>query len=143
MQVVGIRYVVRPDLGFSLTLWRNVVTAEEFLDHLRRMTSDPAWPEAKKRHVSQLSYAQLDASIDDDVVSRAAGLFGQQRHKLWGLRVAIIPDGAFEKAIAFERRIANHGASVIAFNFFHEACRWLGLPSEQVEEAIRALDQDQ
>ncbi len=143
MHIVSIRYVVRADLGFSLTVWRDVVTAEEMLAHMRRMASDPAWPEAQRRHLSLLNAARLDESIDEGILREAANLLGEQRHKLWGLRVAIVPDGAFEKAIAFERLIANFGTTAIAFNIFHEACRWLGLPAEQVEGAILALEQDQ
>jgi len=129
-------YRVEEERGVAFVLWDGVVTADEWLTHVRRLVVDPQWPPAL--HLSDLRSAQIAPSIDEAVMREAVDLFG--RHdKFAGLRAAIVAGDAFQKARIFEDMVAHHWGLVFTFNSLGPACGWLGIDHEYAEQALESL----
>ena len=136
---MSIAYRIDIERRLALTRWSGPVTAEEFLAHVRKLSSDPGWPPAPDgRQLCDLRFAALDASIDGDVIAKAASLYG--RHPgIDTLRVAIVADAAFRKAAKFDELYAREGGKSIVFNALGTACAWLGLSAADVEKELAKL----
>src|SRR5262245_39803671 len=130
---MSIVYRIDQEKGYTIVLWEGVVTADEFLTHVRRLSSDAAWPPPGRLHLSDLHTASLDASMDAAILQAAADLYGQHPAKIARLKVAIVADSAFWHAVEFERIIAQYGAVAIVFNALPTACTWLDLDASDVE----------
>jgi hypothetical protein len=137
--MVSIVYRIDKAKGYTLVLWDGVVTASEFLTHVRRLSSDADWPPPKRLHLSDLRIASLDASMDEAILQAAADLYGQHLDKIASMKVAIVADNAFWKAIEFERIISQYGASAIVFNTLPTACIWLNLDASEVESRLQQM----
>ena len=123
----------------TLVRWTGPITSEEFLEHVQALCSDPDWPPAPEgRHLCDLRFATLDGSIGEDLLAKAASLYGQQAG-IDTLRVAIVADGAFWKAVKFDQLFSREGGRSIVFNSLETACAWLGLDSSDVEQDLRRL----
>jgi hypothetical protein len=133
---MSIVYRIEEERGVALVLWGGVVTADEWLTHVRRLVADPKWPPAL--HISDLRSAHLDPSIDEAAIQEGADLFGRHE-KFAGLRAAIVAGDAFQKARVFEDMVAHHWGLVFTFNSLDPACRWLGIDPENAEQALESL----
>ena len=78
----------------------------------------------------------MDASIDEAVLKRVAGLFGQHPN-ISSLRAAIVAGGEFVKAGVFERLSLQYPIFVFSFNTLRPACEWLGIDADQAERVLR------
>jgi len=136
---MSIVYRIDKEKGLTVVLWEGVVTADEFLAHVRRLTSDADWPPPKRLHLSHLRFTSLDASMDDVTIEKAAHLYGNHLETGVTMKVAIVASEAFKKAVAFERVLLRYGASVVVFNFLENACTWLGIAAEEIERLLRQL----
>ena len=136
---MGIAYRIDKQLGATLVMWANVVTADAFLAHVQRLCADPEWPPPGRLHLCDLRSVSLDASLDDTVVAQAAALYAGQRQKIENMKVAIVAAEAFERAVVFERVLERAGAHVIVFNFLDTARKWLNLAADDVEPALVQL----
>ena len=136
---MGIAYRIDKGMGATLVVWDDAITANEFLSHVQRLSSDAAWPPAGRLHLSDLRTATLDASLDERIVEQAAEFYGRQQPKIANMKVAIVAGIAFQHAVVFERVLERHGATVIVFNFLDTARKWLNLPSDEVERTFGQL----
>lgn len=62
---MSIVYRIDKGKGFTVVLWDGVVTADAFLAHVRRLSSDADWPPSRRLHLSDLRHTALDASMDE------------------------------------------------------------------------------
>lgn len=136
---LSIVYRIDKKLGATFVVWAGVVGADEFLAHVRRLSSDADWPPPGHLHLSDLRTASLDPSLDDATISEAAVLYARHRHKIEKMKVAIVAGTAFDKAVVFERVLERHGATVIVFNFLDSARKWLNIDAEEVDRALQEL----
>ena len=81
--------VYRIEDGVAFVLWDGLVKADEWLTHVRRLVADPAWPQSRALHLSDLRSADIDESINQAVLTEAAGLFGSH-NRIQQLRAAIV-----------------------------------------------------
>ena len=135
---MSIVYRIEPDPGITYVVWDGIVTADEWLAHLQRMFSDPAWPPAGRLHLTDLRTATVDASIDEAVLEKVAEMFGQHP-AVSNLRAAIVAGGEFLKAGVFERLSLRYPIFVFSFNTLRPACEWLGINADQAERVLRPL----
>ena len=136
---MSIVYRIDKAKGLTVVLWEGVVTADDFLAHVRRLTSDADWSPPKRLHLSHLRFTSLDASMDAAIIEKAAHIFGTHLKQGENMKVAIVAAEAFKKAVAFERVLLRYGASVVVFNFLENACTWLGIEAEEIERLLRHL----
>ncbi|HVM61511.1 MAG TPA: hypothetical protein VMV72_11670 [Verrucomicrobiae bacterium] len=136
---MSIAYRIDKGMGFTLTRWDGVVTASEFLTHVQKLSSDPDWPPARRLHLTDLSTARLDSSMDEATVEKAAHLYGERRNEINGMKVAIVAGDASKQAAVFERVIVQYGATAIVFNHVDAAATWLGLKPDTVQSAMRQV----
>lgn len=135
---MSIVYRIDKDEGVSFALWDGVVTAEVFLAHANQLVSDADWPARRGLHLTDLQTTTLDASIDESILERSADLYG--RHpKISTLKVAIVANEAFKKAVIFERFFLRYQPSVIVFNNLETACTWLGISPDTAAHTLRSL----
>jgi hypothetical protein len=135
---MSIVYRIDQERGIAFVVWNGVVTADEWLAHVRRLLSDADWPPAGRRHLSDLRTATPDASIDEAVMNQAADLFGAHP-MIANLKVAIVAGEAFEKAGMFERFLTRHRPFVFVFNTLNPACGWLGIDVTDAERTLQSL----
>ncbi len=136
---MGIRYYIDQEKGITFVLWDGVVTADEFLAHVRHLSSDVNWPPPERLHISDLRRTSLDPSMDEAIITKAAKMYGEQQDKIANMRVAIVAGDAFDKAVVFERVISRYGASVIVFNVLNTACKWLGIDVTEAKPMLQRL----
>jgi hypothetical protein len=135
---MSIVYSIEEDRGIAFAVWEGLVTAAEWLTHVRHLVADPKWPPSRALHLSDLRSARLDPSIDKAALSEAALLFGSHQ-RIDGLKAAIVAGDAYEQARMFEDLIARHRAIVIAFNSLSPACYWLGVDANHAERTLTSL----
>jgi hypothetical protein len=136
---MSIVYRIDKEKGLTVVLWEGVVTADDFLAHVRRLCSDADWPSPKRLHLSHLRFTSLDASMDAAIIEKAAHIFGTHLKQGENLKVTIVAAEAFKKAVAFERVLLRYGVSVVVFNFLENACTWLGIAAEEIERTLQQL----
>ena len=136
---MSIVYRIDEKLGATLVVWTGVVTADEFLAHVGRLSSDAGWPPPERLHLSDLRVATLDTSLDEATIDEAASLYARHRQKIEKMKVAIVAGTGFEKAVAFERVLERHGATAIVFNFLDSARKWLNIDADETNRAVQEL----
>jgi hypothetical protein len=136
---MAITYRIEKEKGFTLVLWKGVVTAEEFLAHVRRLVSDEDWPPGRRLHLTDLRDTSLDASMDESTIQKAADNYGKYPEKIKGMKVAIVASDAFSKAVVFERIITQYGATAIVFNFLNTARIWLDIDDDDIKRSLQQL----
>ncbi len=136
---MSIVYSIDKEKGITFVRWDGMVTADEFLAHVHRLTSDANWPPEKRLQLSDLRNTSTDSSIDKSTLETAADLFGKQTKKIADMKAAIVAQDEFNKAVAFERYVFKYIPSVIVFNDLHTACMWLGISVEEAEGALQRL----
>jgi hypothetical protein len=136
---MSIMYSIDKEKGITFVLWGGMVTAVEFLAHVRRLTSDANWPPLKRLHLTDMRNISADSSIDRATLEEAAELFGKQTKKIANMKAAIMAQNEFDKAATFERYVFRYIPSVIVFNDLHTACLWLGINPEEAEGTLLQL----
>ncbi|HEX2698378.1 MAG TPA: hypothetical protein VHM28_11780 [Anaerolineales bacterium] len=135
---MSIQYLTDQDQGATFVLWDGVVTADEYLAHVRELLSDPDWPARRFLHLCDLQTTSLDASINEAVLKEAADLYGTHP-MISRLKIAIIAGEAFVQAVAFESMLAQYHATTIVFNSPATAYTWLGVDPGKVTQALQSL----
>jgi hypothetical protein len=136
---VGISYHTEKEKGFTVVLWQGIVTAGEFLAHVRRLLSDEDWPPPRRLHLADLRNTSLDASMNESTIQKAADLYGTHPEKIKNIKAALVAGEAFDKAVVFERIITRYGASAIVFNFSDTARVWLDIDAADLERSFQRL----
>ena len=134
---MSITYRIDRDRGVTFVLWSSVVTGDEFLAHVRRLTAEPGWPPAPgRKQLTDLRALSDHSSIDEAVMREAAAIYAA--HPDFGrLKVAIVAGDTFDKASVFGR--LTYQASVITFNSLNPACAWLGIDPAEATRALQDL----
>ena len=135
---MSIVYRIDQEGGIAFVLWDGVVTADEWLAHVRRVLADAAWPPDGRMHLTDLRTATPDVSIDEAVLKQVADLYGTHP-KIADLRVAIVAGDAFVKAGMFERFVTRHRPFVFVFNTLNPACEWLGIDVSDAQRTLQSL----
>jgi hypothetical protein len=137
-EAMGIAYQFDTRYGVTFTLWDGTVTAGEWLDHIRSMTADPAWP-AGTLWLADTTSVRDVSSIGEAEIERAAEQFCDYREKIQHGKVAIVAHDVFLKARIFERYLSLCGPNVIVFNELGTAARWLGIDPGAAGEVTQRL----
>ncbi len=133
---MSIAYRIDKKLSSLSRRWSGSVTAEEFLVHVQGLCSHPDWPPGPEgRQLCDLRFAALDHSIDGGVIEKAARLYGQHPG-IESLRVAIVTNHAFSKAVKFDELYVLQGGRSIVFNALTTACAWLDLSAPEMEKEL-------
>ena len=132
-----IRYSIEKDLGLTLVRWDGVVTAEEFLAHTHKLSTDPDWPPSKYLHLADLRTAALHESVTEDLLLQIADMYSVHP-KVRNFKVGIVAGEAFDKAMLFQRLVQTY-MSVIVFHSFSTACVWLNISPEKTEQTLDSL----
>jgi hypothetical protein len=132
-----ITYSIDEDLGLTLVHWHGMVTAEEFLAHTHNLSTDTHWPPSKYLHLTDLRTATLHESVNQDILLKIAEMY-RAHPKVRALKVAIVAERDFDKAIVFQRLVQSY-LSVIVFYNFITACVWLGISPEKTSRTLTSL----
>ena len=135
---MGIRYVLRVDLGLALVHWHGNVTLEGWEEHLRRLFADPDLS-ATQKQITDLRFASLDASVGEEGFRRVIAFLGQHRDLLARRVMAVVATENFDLARKFEQMGSALGANIIVFNALEPACLWLGVARSDAEAELRNL----
>jgi len=134
---MSIIYSIDRELGLTLVRWHGIVTAEEFLAHTHKLSTDSDWPPSKYLHLADLRTATLHESLNEKILLKVAEMY-RVYPKVGGFKVAIVASQAFDKAKVFESLVKTY-MSVIVFYTFTTACMWLGISSEQTDQTLQSL----
>ena len=132
-----IMYSIDKDLGLTLVRWHGLVTAEEFLAHTDKLSTDSHWPPSKYLHLADLRHATLHESVNQDILLKIAEMYSVHP-KVRSFKVAIVAAEAFDKAVIFQRLVQSY-MSVIVFYSFSTACVWLNISQEKAERTLDSL----
>ena len=133
-----INYRCDAGLRCTLVVWDGDVTPEEWEHHLERMTADPAFPPGPLL-LSDLSSAGAAPSITVETIDEMARRWREHAESLGPLKMAIVPNGAWDKARKFEVEVSESIPRMMVFNDPWTACAWLGIDAEKVRRAITEL----
>lgn len=133
-----IMYSIDVDLGLTLVRWHGMVTAEEFLAHTHKLSTDSHWPPSKYLHLADLRTATLHESVNQDILLKIAEMYSVQP-KARSLKVAIVVTAeVFNKATVFQRLVLTY-MSVFVFFSFSTACAWLNISQEKADRTLDSL----
>jgi hypothetical protein len=134
--LMGIRYSHDAQANVTTWVWDGVVAAEEWGDEARAQIAEPFWP--PRGNLSDITTADLSAITDADIAS-VAQLYTDEGGRAAGIQLAIIADGAFPQALAFESAVAPAGQRVIVFTDVSAGCTWLGIDVSTTLTTIRRM----
>jgi len=132
-----IRYSIEKDLGLTLVRWHGLVTAEEFLAHTHKLTSDSDWPPFRFLHLTDLRTVTLHESVDDNILLQIAEIY-RAHPKVRNFKIAVVAGEVFDRATVFQRLVQTY-MSVIVFHSFSTACVWLNISPEKTEQTLDSL----
>ena len=132
-----IKYFINKDLGLTLVRWHGLVTAEEFLAHTHKLTSDSDWPPSRFLHLADLRTVTLHESVDDNILLQIAEIY-RVHPKVRNFKVAVVAGEVFDRATVFQRLVQTY-MSVIVFYNFSTACLWLGISEEETDHTLASL----
>lgn len=136
---MAIIYHIDHVVGISYVVFDGLVTGDEYIAHTRRLVADAEWPGERKRHLTDLTTMSNPELIADPTVSEMASLWGTERERFKGLKIAIVANKAFAKARRFELAISPYGPSVIVFNLLSTACAWLGVDTRTTAHTLKTM----
>ena len=136
--VVAITYRCDATLGCTFIVWDRNVTPDQWREQFRQLSADPAFPPGSLM-LADLSTAGGAAAITSDVIGEMAVALKARAERMDPVRLAVVPNGAWEKARELERAVAGSGITTIVFNDVLTACTWLGLRVELVNPVLAAL----
>jgi hypothetical protein len=119
-------------------LWEGTVTADEWLEQVRRLTAEPDWP-AITRMVCDLRTVKDVSTIGEAVIGQAVELLRAAPGDLRVKRCAIPASDAFRIATIYQNALAPYAGSVIVFNSLDRACIYLGLDLAATEATLESL----
>jgi hypothetical protein len=136
---VGIAYRCDAAIGCTFVVWHEDVTPNTWRNHVDALMADPAFPPGPL-FLADLRTAGDAPGISTDVVREIGARLSTESDKLGGLQLAIISDGAWDKA----RQLVDHDVSVsglraIVFSMSSAACAWLGLEPQTAERILNDL----
>jgi len=132
---VGIGYVSDLDLQCLLIVWDGDVSPVEWRAHRERMVADPSFPPGPKA-LCDLSSAGGAARISEEVLEEIADGWRALSARLAPYKMAVIPNGAWDKARQLERLLDGTGLSMITFVELASACAWLDIPEDRVRTQL-------
>lgn len=133
-----IMYSIDVDLGLTLVRWHGMVTADEFLAHTHKLSTDSHWPPSKYLHLADLRTATLHESVNQDILLKIAEMYSVHP-KVRSFKVGIVVTAeAFYKAEAFQRLVQTY-MSVIVFFSLSTACDWLNISQENADRTLGSL----
>ena len=138
---MAITYRCDKDLRCTFIVWDADVTPEQWRDHSDRMWSDPTFPPGPLM-LADLSTANGAPSVSSEVVVEMAASLRERAAKVRPIRVAVIPNGAWDKALVLERDTEGSGLTTIVFNDLATACTWLGLSEDAAKPILAKLRAD-
>lgn len=138
---MGIKYRAHAEKQIIFVLWKGVVTADEWFEHIQTLISDPLWPSISAMLVDLHSITNL-AAIDEVEIEHAVALFNSVPDSLSNKRVAVVAGNAFWKSRRFGQLISPFGPSVIVFNDLSKACTYLGIKSTDALKELQELRAD-
>lgn len=142
MSDVSIAYRRDPQLGCTFVVWDNQVTPEVWRDHLDRLFADPVFPPGR-RWLIDLNTAGDTVSLTGDVIGEIGERINAQSERLEQMQVAVIPNGAWEKASQLiDREVSLPGLRAILFNELPAACGWLGISAGDVQPIVADIRAD-
>src|SRR5437660_596961 len=103
---MGITYSHDATTNVTTWVWDGVVTAEEWRTEARAQIAQPFWP--PRGNLSDITTADL-SDISDADIADIAQLYSDQGDRAAGIQLAIIADGAFPQALAFESAVSPAG----------------------------------
>jgi hypothetical protein len=134
---MGIAYRLDPVLGLTVTVFDGVITGEEWIQEVRELFADPAWP-AGRLSLTDLRTADshlLTAEHRQEIYEI------NQAHakQLVGMKSAAIAGMHFDEAREFERGNRQSGMRLIAFDDVGPACAWLGIDAAAVNPILAEM----
>ena len=135
---MGIAYRCDAASGCTYVVWDVEVTPDEWRSHFEAMSNDPAFPPGP-RMLADLSTAGGAPGMSTDIVTEMATAWSERVARTGPMKLAIVPNGAWEKARQLERAIGDSGLTAIVFNDLVTACTWLGLQPALVGPIIEGL----
>lgn len=127
---MAIAYRCDAAIGCTFIVWDHDVTPEEWRDHNERLLHDPAFPPGPLV-LADLSTAGDAARISPEVVAEMGEGWGGRAGRMDPIKVAVVPNGAWDKARQFERVVEGSGLTTIVFNDLVTACScwaWRRIP---------------
>jgi len=136
---VGITYRCDAEHGCTFVVWDQGATPEEWHGHLDRLFADPAFPPGE-RWLVDLGTARGAPIITDEVIAEVGKRLNAESDTLNEMRVAIVPNGTWEKARQLvDREVSIPGLRAILFNELSVACAWLGLPPGEIGLILESI----
>jgi hypothetical protein len=136
--LVGIAGRCDATLRCTFIVWDGDVSPEQWRDQARQRFADPAFPPGPLA-LADLSTAGGAPSITTDAIREMARLWRDQAPKVGLSKLAVIPNGAWDKARQFETDAGGAGLETIIFNSLGTACTWLGLDVDLVRPILDDL----
>ena len=133
---MGIAYRCDSNLRCTFVVWDGDVTPRQWQDRERSLFDDPAFPPGPLV-LADLSTSRAP-SITNEAIDEMAASWRDSVPKMGSIKMAILPDGAWDKARRFEREVDGSGIRTIVFTSLHTACVWLGL---EPSVALSVLDE--
>ena len=132
-----IMYSIDSVLGLTLVRWHGLVTAEEFLAHTHKLTTDSHWPPSQCLHLTDLRTATLDESLDEEILLKVAEMYAFHP-KVRSFKVAILASVALDKPMIFQRLVEGYMWVIVFYNF-STACMWLDISEEKTDQSLKSL----
>jgi hypothetical protein len=138
--LMSIAYRIDREKGITFVRFHGVVTADEFLAHVRRLTADPDWPPPPRRlQLADLCGASLHASLDDAAMEEAVDLFAAHASRIAGAKAAVVATDAFARVLDFAHLLLHYLPSTIVFHDLSTACGWLGIDQHAAQTTLGEL----
>ena len=139
---MGIRYRVHVEKKIVFVVWKGVISAEVWFEHIQRLIADSHWPSISAMLVNLHSVTDV-SSIGEAEIKHAVSLFNSIPEALSNKRIAVVAGDAFWKSRRFGQLIAPYGPSVLVFNDLSTACIYLGLKLPDATKAIQELSDNE
>jgi hypothetical protein len=134
---MAIAYRLEKDLGLTVTVFDGVITGEEWINSVRGLFADPAWPPGR---LNLTDLRTADSHLLTDADRQAIYAINQEHAKqLVGMKSAAIAGMHFDETRDFERGNRSSGLRLIAFDDVGPACAWLGLDPAVVAPMINEM----
>lgn len=137
---MAIVYHIDKNKGIAYVLWEGIIRADEFIEHVRRLTADPDWQSSVRFQIGDLRHAIGDMTIDDDVLEEVGTYFGQYVSKMAMIRAAIVTSLEVERTNFFAGFMSHYdSARARVFHGMKEAVEWLGVDAAETEAVFKKL----
>ena len=135
---MGIKYRIHVEKKIVFVVWKGVISADEWFEHIQRLIVDSHWPSISAMLVNLHSITDV-SSIGETEIQHAVALFNSIPSALSNKRIAVVAGDTFWKSRRFGQLIAPYGPSVLVFNDMSTACIYLGIKLTDATKAIQEL----